>query len=142
MPDTLISTQGMALAATECRREGEGVGGAGAGSSPGEARWEERRSSTVATRSQLLDLCTDTCRQCLSMLAILYSTQRRYLLPLPPFMKHLLVLSHLKNLHYACMHVKINRCLNKGKGSMVNNLFILNLILFLQSFSVNNLLKL
>ena len=26
---TLISTQGMALAATECRREGVGVGGAG-----------------------------------------------------------------------------------------------------------------
>ena len=46
------------------------------------------------------------------------------------------------NLHYAFIYVIINRCLNKGKGSIVNNLFILNLILFLQSFSVNNLLKL
>ena len=54
---TLMSTQGMALAATECRREGVGVGGAGAGSSPVEDRCEDRRSSTVATRSQLLDLC-------------------------------------------------------------------------------------
>ena len=56
---TLMSTQGMALAATECRREGVGVGGAGAGagSRPVEDRCEDKRSSTVATRSQLLDLC-------------------------------------------------------------------------------------
>ena len=62
---TLISTQGMALAATECRREGVGVGGAGVGGQEGTSppvrdSAPESLSITVAIFSQLLDLTTPT----------------------------------------------------------------------------------
>ena len=58
---TLMSTQGMALAATEWRREGVGVGGAGVGgqddrSDPVSDSFPESLSITPATFSQLLDL--------------------------------------------------------------------------------------
>ena len=53
---TLISTQGMARAATDCNNDGVGVGGEEMGeTSPGQVS-SDLRSFEVGTLSQLLDL--------------------------------------------------------------------------------------